>query len=347
MWDPRAWVQARPSFPRAIAAPAAAPCDPPLVCIQINQEYVPFVAGACSQLTQRTTWLAPDEDTLQGILANMTWLVELIGTAVQCSQPPAIGPTPSIQACNTAGYLANLVIRTSIEKALNDIQGNYDVLNYGLTIMRFIPGFGGIFGTALQGLYNLYNTIASGSQANFQTALDDPILWGLVTCAIYNAISVDGQVTAANYPTIVTKIAAISYTLGDVQSAINDYVISLGANGLQALQPVGAMAIYDCSACSGTGPALGPVGPQPRQISGTDLLQIGIGLADTALTILFPSPFPSPPLLTVGSDNQDLIASFQDTTPTGTTLVITAAVPASATMSANVDWLALPPGTNT
>lgn len=347
MWDPRPWVQARPSFPRAIAAPTAAPCDPPLVCVQFNQEYVPFVAGSLSQLTQRTTWLAASEDDLQVILANMTWLVELFGTAVQCSQPPAIGPTPSIQACNTAGYLANLVIRTSVEKALNDIQGNYDVLNYGLTIMRFIPGFGGIFGTALQGLYNLYNTIASGSQANFQTALDDPVLWGLVTCAIYTAISTDGQVTTANYPAIVTNIAAISYTLGDVQSAINDYVTSLGANGLQALQPVGAMAIYDCSACGGTGPALGPVGPQPRQIAGTDFLEIGIGLVDAILPIFFPTPFPSPPLLTVGADNQDLIASFVDTTATGTTLRLTAAVPVAATMSANIDWIALPPGTNT
>jgi hypothetical protein len=345
VWDPRAWVQARPSFPRAIAAPTAAPCDPPLVCVQFNQEYVPFVAGALSQLTQRTTWLAPDEDTLQGILANMTWLIEIIGTAVQCSQPPQIGPSPSQQGCNIAGYIANQVIRLSIEKALSDIQQDYDVLNYGRAILGFIPGGGGVFGVLMGVLYNLYNTIQGGTQANFQAALDDPSYFGLVTCAIYQAIATDGQVTVANYPTIVTNIDAISYTLTDVKSAVHDYVTGLGASGLQALQPIGALADYDCTTCTGTGPALGPVGPQPRQISGTDFLQIGIGAADALLPILFPTPFPSPPLLMAGSDNEDLITSFLDTTATGTTLVVSAAVPAIATMSANIDWLALPPGT--
>jgi hypothetical protein len=346
VWDPRAWVQARPSFPRAIAAPTAAPCDPPLVCVQFNQEYVPFVAGALSQLTQRTTWLAANEDTLQGILANMTWLIEIIGTAVQCSQPPQIGPTPAVRACNIAGYIANQVIRLSIEKALADIQADYDVLNYGRTILGFIPGAGGVFGVAMGVLYNLYNTIASGTQADFQAALDDPSYFGLVTCAIYQAIAAEGQVTTANFPTIVTNIDAVPYTLSDVKDAVHDYVTGLGAGGLQAIQPIGALADYDCGACSGTGPALGPVGPQPRQISGSDFLEIGIGFVDAVLPILFPTPFPSPPLLTVCADNQDLIASFVDTTATGTTLRLTAAVPVAATMSANIDWLALPPGTN-
>lgn len=345
MWDPRAWVQARPSYPRALAAPVAGPCDPPLVCMSFNQEYVPFVAGALSQLTQRTTWLASTEDELQGILANMTWLVEIIGTAVQCSQPPAIGIPTGQQACNIAGYIANQVIRLSIEKALADIQANYNVLNYGRLLLGFVPGFGGIFGIALNGLYGLYNTIAGGSQANFQAALDDPSYFGRVTCAIYTAIAADGQVTTTNYPNIVTNITAIAYTLTDVQDAVVAFVNTIGAAGMQAIQPIGALADYSCTACGGTGPALGPTGPQPRRISGTDLLSIGIGLVDTALAIAFPEPFPSPPLLTVGSDNQDLIASFQGTTATGTTLVITAAVPAAATMSAHVDWLALPPGT--
>lgn len=347
MWDPRSWVQARPSFPRAIAAPAAAPCDPPLVCLQVNAEYIPFMAGALSQLTQRTTWLAPDEDTLQGILANMTWLVELVGTAVQCNQPPQIGVPTGQQACNISGYLANSVIRLSIINALQDIQNDYTVIGYGLRIMQFIPGFGGIFGVGMQVLFDLYSAIAGGTQADYQAAVDDPTYFGLVTCAIYGAIAADGQVTIANFPAIVTNLDAIPYSLTDVKTAVHNYVSGLGAAGLQALQPIGALAAYDCSNCSGTGPALGPVGPQPRQISGSDFLQIGIGLADAVLPIAFPRPFPSPPLLTVGADNQDLIASFENTTPTGTTLRITAAVPVAATMGANVDWLALPPGTNT
>ncbi len=48
--------------------------------------------------------------------------------------------------------------------------------------------------------------------------------------------------------------------------------------------------------------------------------------------------------LVASSDNEDVIASFINTTALSTTLVISSAVPASATMNANVDWTAALPG---
>jgi hypothetical protein len=345
MWETKPWTAPRSSYPQPMAPPLAGPCDPPLVCIQINIEYIKYIAGAMSQLVQRTSWTAVDEDDLQLTLANMTWAIELIGTAVQCQQPPQIG-LPGQRACNIAGYLSNQIIRLSMDQAIQSIQQDYNVLSYGVTIMRFIPGAGGIFGIAMNVLNQLYTTIKGGSLTDFQTAIADETLWGKVTCAIYSATSPDGQVTAANYPAIVANVCAISYSLTDVRNAICSYITNLGVGGLQALQPAGALADYDCSNCGGTGPILGPSGPQPTRVSGRAILTIAAHAADALLPILFPTPFPSPPLLTMGSDNEDLIASYENVTTTGFTARIAAAVPVGTATTGGVDYYAQPPGSS-
>jgi hypothetical protein len=177
----------------------------------------------------------------------------------------------------------------------------------------------------------------------FQDAIDDPSLFGNITCAIYNAIATDGQVTTANFPTIIANINALTFADAGVQSTIVAFIDNLGPGGLQALQTGGVFAAYDCTGC-GTGPALGPIGPSPWRLSGKQALQIAIGAADAIVGIAFPMPFDTPPLLTTGNDNEDVVASFLNTTTTGTQLRITSAVPASATMTANLDWTASLPG---
>lgn len=345
MWDTTPWTAPRSSFMQPVSGPAAEPCDPPLVCIQINQEYVPLIAGAMSQLVQRTTWLAADESDLQRILANMTWAIELVGTAVQCSQVPAIPGVPTAQqACNLSGYLADILIRTAIEKGLASIQEGYNVLSYGMIIMRFIPGGGGIFGILMGALNGLYTAIEGPAQADFNTALNDPTFFSLEICAIYSAIAADGQVTAANFPTIVANMRAIPYSLTDVRDAVADFVNSLGASGLQGLQPVGALASYDCTHCGTTGPPPLPVGPQPTQIGGDVFLRIVAGAADALVPVLFPRAFPSPPLLTMGVDNEDVIVSYEAVTATGFTARIAAAAPVLLDTSATASYIAQPAG---
>lgn len=344
MWDTKPWTAPRTSFPRPIAAPVSGPCDPPLVCLQINASYIPYIAGAMSQLVQRTTWTAATEDDLQQILANMTQAIEIVGTAVQCSQPPLIPGQPTLsRACNIAGYLANYVIRESMSQGANAVQNSIGVVTFIWGIVRFIPGFAEALPVTWLALNGLIAAINTFGYAIFQTAVNDPTLFPAITCAIYNAISADGQVTNNNFPQIITNINAISFASSDVKTTLIQFIDNLGAGGLEALQTGGPFADYDCTGC-GTGPALGPVGPSPFQLNGKSLLQIAIGAADAALTVLFAAPFDTPPLLTAASDNEDVVTSFLNTTATGTTLRITSAVPATATMMANVDWIAQLPG---
>ncbi len=329
---------------RPVTPPSAGPCDPPLICVQFNQEYLPFVAGALSQWTQRESFLAASEDDLQLALANFTWLIEIIGTAVQCTEPPLIPGQPTTErACNIAGYLANYIIKESVTQGINSVANDLSIVTFVWGIVRFVPGFAEALPFTWLAMNGLLAAINAFGTAPFQTAVDDPTLFPAITCAIYQAILSDGQVTPGNFPQILTNIDALTFANADVKATIEDFITNLGANGLLAVQTGGVFAAYDCTGC-GTGPALGPVGPSPWSLSGKNVLQILIGAGEAVLPIFFPAPFDTPPLLTASTDNDQVVASFESTSTTGTTLRITSAVPVGATMTANVDWQASLPG---
>lgn len=296
------------------------------------------------QLLQRTTWTATSEDDLQNTLAWMTWAMEIIGTAVQCSQPPLIPGQPTLnRACNIAGYLSNYVIKESISQGTNSVVNAFSIATTVWGIVRFIPGFAEALPLTWLAINGLLAGITAVGVVPFQTAVNDPTLFPAITCAIYNAILSDGQVTVGNFPAIVTNISALTFADAGVKSTIIDYINNLGASGLMALQTGGPFVAYDCTGC-GTGPALGPVGPSPWRLSGTQLLQIVAGAFEGVVPILFPTPFDTPPMLTMSCDNQDVIGSFNNVSTTGCDLRITSAVPVGATMTANLDWAAALPG---
>jgi hypothetical protein len=296
------------------------------------------------QLLQRTTWTATSEDDLQATLANMTWAMEIIGTAVQCSQPPLIPGQPTAnRACNIAGYLSNYVIRESVSQGTNAVTQGLGAVTFVWGIIRFIPGFAEALPLTWLGMTALLAAITAIGPTPFTTAVNDPTLFPAITCAIYQAILADGQVTTANFPTIISNITALTFADAGVKTTIIAFINDLGPGGLQSVQTGGVFAAYDCTGC-GTGPALGPVGPSPWRLSGTQVLQIIAGAFEGVVPILFPTPFDTPPMLTMSCDNQDVIGSFDNVSPTGCDLRITSAVPAGATMTANLDWAASLPG---
>lgn len=344
MWDPDPFSVARPSVQRPIVPPAAGPCDPPLVCVQFNADYAPFIAGALAQFTQPTALKTATSDDLKLALANFTWLVEIFGTAVQCNQPPMIPGQPTDdRACSIAGYLANYIIRESVSQGINAVTNSIGVLTAVWGIIRFVPGFAEALPVTWLAMNALLAGITAIGTGPFQTAIDDPSLFPAITCAIFTAIRTDGQVTTANFPFIVANINALTFADSGVKSTILDFVNNLGAGGLQAVQTGGPLAVYDCTGC-GSGASLGPIGPSPWRLSGSQLLQIAIGAFEGVVPILFPAPFDTPPLLTMSCDNQDVIGSFDNVSITGCDLRITSAIPAGATMMANLDWTASLPG---
>lgn len=345
MWDPNPWAQQRPSFAEPVAAPSSAPCDPPLVCFSVNQEWLPYILGGCMQLAQPTTWIAADTATLEGILGRVTDLLACIGTAVPCSsQLPAVGPGGTAQACNIAGYLAIGIIKSSMQKAIDAIQASQTVLGYGMIILSAIPGGAGIFAFLIKALDGLYNAMVSGTLTHYQDAVSDATLFPKVACAIYTAISAQGMVTDANFPTLVSNVAAVSYTHADVITAIVNYLNDTGASGVQSIQAPGVMASYDCSGCGGGGVIIGADTLPPLRQSGSVLITISAGNSDATSTVTFPEPFPSPPIITIGCDSEDLIATFIPVDGASFVARIAAAVAVVVDTGAHVYWQATLPG---
>ena len=348
MWDPAdrgQWWYQRGSFREPVAPPDVDICEPPLVCLSFNAQWAALLAGAATQLAQPSTWLVSTEDQRTLALQRATDLIAEIGTAMACvSAPPVIaGIGTSQRACNIAGYLANAVIKTSIQRAIDAINQNMTVLGYGVLIIGVIPGAGAIVSALADGLYGLYESISGGPLGDYTDALEDETLWSQMTCAIFNATSADGAVTDTNFPTLQANVAGLSYAHADVISTISAYLAAIGATGLQQLQIPGALAVYDCTSC-GTGVSTGPAGLPIRQNAGAASLTILSGTASITGAVPFTPPFTITPVLTLMCQDPVLIASADSVTTDGFNLTISAAVNVDSDTPAAVDWWAVLPG---
>lgn len=204
--------------------------------------------------TDSQTWWMWDTSTSK-------WILE------DTPSPTFSGGTTAQHACNIAGYLAIDVIKQSLQQAVDAVNANKGVLGF-TALLWLIPGAEAVatIGTALT---QFYNALVGGTLTDYTDALADPSLFSRITCAIYSAIEADGQVTEANYPTVLANIAGVGYTHNDVISTIHDYVQALGYPGLAELQNTGALADYDCTNCSGpTGGATGASGPTAPAFNG-------------------------------------------------------------------------------
>jgi hypothetical protein len=86
MWDPdRSYKQS--SYRETIPDPGTAPGDAPLVCIQINASWIPYVIGSTLQLAQPKAWTTTDPTALADLLGRVTDLIARIGTAEVCMAP--------------------------------------------------------------------------------------------------------------------------------------------------------------------------------------------------------------------------------------------------------------------
>jgi hypothetical protein len=350
MWNPyddgRSYHQSS-SFREPVTPPSTEACDPPLVCLSINQEWLPYVVGACMQLLQPSTWDVADDAARRDVLDRATDVVAEIGSAMPCTPPPPSpsGTSAADQACNIAGYLAHAVLRASAEQALNAYNADETLLGYGATILNLIPGGSLVVYGILLAVQVIWESVNGGNLADWTAAAEDDALWSHVTCAIYGAIAADGMVTDANFPAIVTAVGGVSYAHAEVVTGIVDFLNNLGAGGLESLQITGALASYDCSGCGG-GVATGPAGPIYRSAAGSVAVTIAAGASSGATLVTFTQPFGIAPVIDVSSDNPNLIASVAARAAASFLATLKAATPVDADVTATVFWSATVPGSS-
>jgi len=163
--------------------------------------------------------------------------------------PNPVGSTTAQLACDIAGYLAQEVIQASIAQAVSAITAGSTVVIFAAELAGVVLGLGALSGLLAGAAYVLYEDIVAGTLSDYSTASTSGPLRSSLICAIYNAIAATGYVTSSNFAAVLTNIAAVAYTPSSVVSTIHDYVNALGATGLEQIQPTGALAVYDCTAC--------------------------------------------------------------------------------------------------
>lgn len=96
MWDPSdngEWWKQRGSYLEPVVPPTTDIGDAPLFCIHVNQEWLPYLAGAAMQLAQPSTWDVATEADRQLAIARATDLIAEIGTAVPCGSAGTVSIT--------------------------------------------------------------------------------------------------------------------------------------------------------------------------------------------------------------------------------------------------------------
>jgi len=74
------------SYRQAVADPGTAPSDDPVVCLQVNASWIPYIIGSCLQLAQPTSWIS-GSPSLADLLGRVQDLLAIFGTAEACVAP--------------------------------------------------------------------------------------------------------------------------------------------------------------------------------------------------------------------------------------------------------------------
>jgi len=85
MWNPTEGWLPTSSYVEAVVPPDVEPGASPLVCLQVSSVWLPYVIGSLMQLVQPTTWDTTDPTVRQLALDRATALIEMFGTAGECT----------------------------------------------------------------------------------------------------------------------------------------------------------------------------------------------------------------------------------------------------------------------
>jgi hypothetical protein len=75
--------RARTSYPEPVFDPGSAPGDSPIVYIPVNRLWLPYIAGALTQLQQRSVWKALNQQQLQDLIGRVNDLIAAFGAGEQ------------------------------------------------------------------------------------------------------------------------------------------------------------------------------------------------------------------------------------------------------------------------
>ncbi len=124
MWIPTPGWQPSSSYIWPVPIPSTEPDAAPLICVQINASWIPYVLGCLTQLTQPTTWDTTSPSDLADVLSRAQGLASIVGAAGACSEGTAglfngadnyltIGPASQFNFSAGGGYSVTAWVYTA------------------------------------------------------------------------------------------------------------------------------------------------------------------------------------------------------------------------------------------
>lgn len=248
-------------------------------------------------------------------------------TCISPSAPPnPTGAGVNQAACNIAEFLTTELIQGAITSAVTSFNDDLTLAVSVAAILALIPGWGTALAAGIEAGAGLARIIDSGNLAAFTTASTSATLHADLLCAIYSAISTDGEVTEANFAAVAAAIHAVAWSPSSVQSAIDTFVTNLGATGMIQAQMLGGTVVGNCSACSSP-----PVGCAPLHAD-----VIGSNVAHWQETGVTAS------LLTMGATSEYAGVVANTAVPTSTISSLKFVAPAAGHAFGSVFWFTAP-----
>lgn len=297
----------------------------------------------------------PDPGGTQGatryLREDQTWSVP--GAPSVPYTPPGVASDQI--ACNIAGYLTNVVIYGSVKSILDRAIDTDWIIGAIDALLIAIPGIDFTIPEIDAAVGVLFGAISSGILSNFGAALADEVFWKTMGCRIYEGIRNLSIYSADAISAISNAILGITFTHGDVLTALAQFIVNLGPTGLARLTAAGSLVPYDCSQCgmAGTGQQGGPAGAsggppvQAKNIgiqAGARVCTVPGGFTSSLTPVTFPTAYSVPPLCVASGAGEApyTIVATHDVGKTGMNIACSIAYPRPDDDSLVVTWICVP-----
>lgn len=271
--------------PTAIPEPAWN--DAPLLCLQVNDEWVSHILGVMIALDQPDAWIGTEEEIFlarQQVNEIMLAFMEVCGdmSGCDCEYPlvriqdgvyqesdddgetwhdapthdprnsiPRIPPIPSPESENSQCAYADSVInhfKEGFVDILEEGQTAEELLGFLTAIMEAIFGpLTGPIGWIIPAIFAISTAIVAIGVSAVAAAFTDDV-WSELRCLIYNNINADGSFTKAQIDAIYAGIPGGAI----VEVVIRSWIAAIGATGMTnaAHLGLGSSSAICCPECS-------------------------------------------------------------------------------------------------
>lgn len=256
--------------PNALPIPSARWNDEPLMCLEVNDEWVSHILGVMSAMDQQDTWKGDEDairDARQQVNEIMLAFMEVCMNC--CDQPeipltrvdenghyqqstdggttwtdtpqfdprnsiPRLPPNPAPDTTNAKCAYADSIVqlfKAGFVDVLEEGQTVEEVAGFLTSVMEAIFGpLTGPIGWIVPAIFAIATAIIAVSITAFEAAFNDTV-WNALRCLIRDNIGDDGSFTVAQLDNVYSMIDTVATDV-IAQTVLRSWIAAMGVTGM-------------------------------------------------------------------------------------------------------------------